>query len=66
MPDVAGCDVVIEAVVENADVKRQIYRRLEPLLQPHTILATNTSTIRITSAGGSAATSRSLLWHAFF
>ena len=46
--DVAGCDVVIEAVVENPDVKRQIYRRIEPLLQPHTILATNTSTIRIT------------------
>ena len=45
--DIAGCDVVIEAVVENPDVKRQIYQRLEPWLAPHAILATNTSTIRI-------------------
>ena len=45
--DIAGCDVVIEAVVENPDVKRQIYQRLEPLLPPHVVLASNTSSIRI-------------------
>lgn len=47
--ELAACDLVIEAVVENADVKRQIYARLEPLLGENTILASNTSTIPITS-----------------
>jgi len=46
--ELGACDLVIEAVVENADVKRLIYSRLEPKLGPTTILASNTSTIPIT------------------
>ncbi len=46
--ELAMADLVIEAVVENADVKRQIYGRLEPKLKPTAILASNTSTIPIT------------------
>ncbi len=46
--EVASADIVIEAVVENSDVKRQIYKRLEPQLRPDAILASNTSTIPIT------------------
>ncbi|TWU00109.1 Fatty acid oxidation complex subunit alpha [Botrimarina colliarenosi] len=45
----AGADVVIEAVVENADVKRQIFAEIEPHLQDDAILASNTSTIPITT-----------------
>lgn len=45
----AGCDVVIEAVVENPGVKRELYQRLEPVLPADTILASNTSAISITS-----------------
>ena len=41
-------DLVIEAVVENADVKRALYARIEPLLDDKAILASNTSTIPIT------------------
>jgi 3-hydroxyacyl-CoA dehydrogenase/enoyl-CoA hydratase/3-hydroxybutyryl-CoA epimerase/3-hydroxyacyl-CoA dehydrogenase/enoyl-CoA hydratase/3-hydroxybutyryl-CoA epimerase/enoyl-CoA isomerase len=47
--DFAVCDLVIEAVVENLDVKRQVYARLEPQLGEKTILASNTSTIPITT-----------------
>ncbi|HTN74142.1 MAG TPA: 3-hydroxyacyl-CoA dehydrogenase NAD-binding domain-containing protein, partial [Pirellulaceae bacterium] len=46
--ELAACDLVIEAVVENIDVKRQVYARLESLLRPDAILASNTSTIPIT------------------
>ncbi len=46
--EIGACDVVIEAVVENLELKRQIYRRLEPQLREHAILASNTSTIPIT------------------
>lgn len=44
----ASRDLVIEAVVENADVKRALYARIEPLLGETAILASNTSTIPIT------------------
>jgi 3-hydroxyacyl-CoA dehydrogenase/enoyl-CoA hydratase/3-hydroxybutyryl-CoA epimerase/3-hydroxyacyl-CoA dehydrogenase/enoyl-CoA hydratase/3-hydroxybutyryl-CoA epimerase/enoyl-CoA isomerase len=40
---------VIEAIIENADIKRQLYARLEPQLRPAAILGSNTSTIPITS-----------------
>jgi len=43
-----GCDVVIEAVTENEDLKKQTYRELAPSLKDDAILATNTSTISIT------------------
>src|SRR5207249_6522993 len=41
-------DVVIEAVVENEEVKTKLYRDLQPILKPDAILASNTSTISIT------------------
>ncbi|MGE0758358.1 MAG: 3-hydroxyacyl-CoA dehydrogenase NAD-binding domain-containing protein [Pirellulaceae bacterium] len=50
--ELAACDLVIEAVVENADVKKKIYTRLEPQLSDQTLLASNTSTIPITDLAG--------------
>jgi 3-hydroxyacyl-CoA dehydrogenase/enoyl-CoA hydratase/3-hydroxybutyryl-CoA epimerase/3-hydroxyacyl-CoA dehydrogenase/enoyl-CoA hydratase/3-hydroxybutyryl-CoA epimerase/enoyl-CoA isomerase len=47
--DLPTCDLVIEAAVENQDVKRKIYERLESRLAADAILASNTSTIPITS-----------------
>lgn len=46
--EISQADLVIEAIVENADVKRQVYKRLEPKLKETAILASNTSTIPIT------------------
>ena len=45
---IADNDLIIEAVVENEDVKKQIYSTLEPQMRPDAILASNTSTIPIT------------------
>jgi 3-hydroxyacyl-CoA dehydrogenase/enoyl-CoA hydratase/3-hydroxybutyryl-CoA epimerase len=42
---VAQADLVIEAIFENADAKRELYARLEPQLKPGAVLATNTSSI---------------------
>ena len=47
--EMASCDLVIEAVIENADIKRQLFARLEPQLRDDAILDSNTSTIPITS-----------------
>lgn len=41
-------DVVIEAVAEDPDVKRKIFKQLDEICPKHAILATNTSTISIT------------------
>ncbi len=46
--EIVACDLVIEAVVENPQVKKDLYARIESQLGPQTILATNTSTIPIT------------------
>jgi hypothetical protein len=45
--ELAAADVVIEAVVENASVKRQVFARIESKLKDDAILASNTSTIPI-------------------
>ena len=44
-PDLAECDLVIEAVFEDMDVKRQVFERLDASLKPGAILASNTSTL---------------------
>lgn len=44
-----GCDLIIEAIVENADIKRQVLAQIEPKLSDGAILASNTSTIPITT-----------------
>ena len=46
--ELARADLVVEAVVENLDVKKAVYARLEPLLGKDAVLASNTSTIQIT------------------
>ena len=43
-----GCDLVIEAAAEKEEVKRQIFESITTSLEPHTILATNTSSISVT------------------
>jgi 3-hydroxyacyl-CoA dehydrogenase/enoyl-CoA hydratase/3-hydroxybutyryl-CoA epimerase len=42
---VPEADIVIEAIFENADAKRDLYAKLEPRMKPGAILATNTSSI---------------------
>ena len=52
--DLAACDVIIEAVFENLKVKHGLFAELNGICPPHTIFASNTSTISITEiAGGS-------------
>ncbi len=50
------CDLIIEAVVENLDLKRKIFTELDTVAPPHAILASNTSSLAITELA--AATKR--------
>ena len=53
--DLAGCDLVIEAIIESLDEKKASYAALEDIVAPHAIFASNTSSLCITQL---AATTR--------
>ncbi|MGD9047176.1 MAG: 3-hydroxybutyryl-CoA dehydrogenase [Anaerolineae bacterium] len=48
LADFAACDLVVEAAVENMGIKKEIFAALDDILPPHTILASNTSSLCIT------------------
>lgn len=56
MDGFAGCHLVIETVVENLEVKREVFAALEGIVAEDCILATNTSSLSVTAIA--AATSR--------
>jgi 3-hydroxybutyryl-CoA dehydrogenase len=56
LDECAGADLAVEAVVENQAVKAQIFQKLDAVLRPEAILASNTSSISITALA--AATKR--------
>lgn len=45
----ADCDAVVEAVVENLDVKKKVFAELESIVSDDTILASNTSSLSVTT-----------------
>lgn len=47
LSDLKDCDIVIEAIIENMDEKTKIYKELDGLCGPHTIFASNTSSLPI-------------------
>jgi 3-hydroxyacyl-CoA dehydrogenase / enoyl-CoA hydratase / 3-hydroxybutyryl-CoA epimerase len=70
-PDVAGhgvqqADLVIEAIVENAEIKRKVYRDIEPRMKPHAILASNTSSIPLQELSGALVNPDRLIGLHFF
>ena len=48
----ADCDLVIEAIFENLEVKQQLFAKLNEICKPETIFASNTSTLSITQIAG--------------
>ena len=55
LADLAGCELVIEAAPERPDLKRELFAALSDVCGPETVLATNTSSIPVTSLAGAAA-----------
>ncbi|PYV31527.1 MAG: 3-hydroxybutyryl-CoA dehydrogenase [Acidobacteria bacterium] len=48
LEDFAGCDLVVEAVIENLERKREVFAALDKILAQHALLASNTSSLSIT------------------
>lgn len=54
--DLAKCDIVIEAVTEDLEIKNELWKQLDSIVKPNTIFASNTSSLTI--AAMAAATAR--------
>jgi 3-hydroxybutyryl-CoA dehydrogenase len=46
--DLADCDIVIEAIIENVEEKKKMYASLDPIVKKEAIFASNTSSISVT------------------
>ena len=47
--DLNGCSIVIEAIIENEQIKKDLFKQVEALIDSEAIIATNTSSISITA-----------------
>jgi 3-hydroxybutyryl-CoA dehydrogenase len=68
-PDIDGlaaCDLVIEAAPERTELKRELFERLSDVCGEETVLATNTSSIPVTSLASSAARPENVVGMHFF
>ncbi len=48
LEDFADCDLVIEAIIENLDRKKELFAELDRIVQPQAVFASNTSSVSIT------------------
>lgn len=66
LEELADAGLVIEAIIENLDIKRQLFAKLENICSEEVILATNTSSISVTSLGAQLKRPERLLGMHFF
>ncbi|MGF1700165.1 3-hydroxyacyl-CoA dehydrogenase [Photobacterium makurazakiensis] len=66
LAEVAGASVVIEAIIENLEVKQSLFRDLEAICRPECILASNTSSISITAIASALETPERVVGLHFF
>src|SRR3954453_927280 len=66
LEELANCDLVIEAAPERIDLKRELFERLSEVCGPETVLATNTSSILVSSLAGAAARPENVVGMHFF
>ena len=48
LEDMGECDLIVEAIVENVDAKREVFTTLETVVRPDTVFSSNTSSLCIT------------------
>jgi len=66
LADLAECDLVVEAVPEHLDLKRDVFARLDKVVKPEAILATNTSSLSVTEISVSTQNPRRVVGMHFF
>jgi 3-hydroxyacyl-CoA dehydrogenase len=66
LEDLADCDLIIEAVFENMDVKKEIFGKLDKICKPGAILASNTSYLDVNEIAASTSRPQDVLGLHFF
>ena len=66
LSDLSGCDLIIEAVFENIEIKKQIFSELDKIAKPNCILATNTSGLDINSIANMTSRPKDVIGLHFF
>ena len=66
MNQAATCDIVIEAAVENLEIKQSIFQKLGEIVSPSCILATNTSSLSITAVASAVSNPERVIGLHFF
>src|SRR4051812_12434714 len=66
LDDLADCDLIIEAVFENMDVKKEVFGKLDRIAKPGAILASNTSYLNIDEIAASISRPQDVLGLHFF
>jgi 3-hydroxybutyryl-CoA dehydrogenase len=66
LEDLAACDLVIEAVTESIDVKREVFSTLDRVCAPDAVLVTNTSSLSVTEIAACASKPERVLGLHFF
>ncbi|GHE22787.1 3-hydroxyacyl-CoA dehydrogenase [Halomonas urumqiensis] len=66
LEDLAGCDIVVEAIVEDLDVKQDLFRRLEAVIADDAVLATNTSSLSVTAIASACRLPQRVIGFHFF
>jgi 3-hydroxybutyryl-CoA dehydrogenase len=66
LQDFATCNLVIEAIIENLDIKKKVFTELESITAQDTILASNTSSLSIASIGAALKNSSRVVGIHFF
>lgn len=66
LADLAGCDLVIEAIVENLEVKKRLFVELETVVGPDALLVTNTSSLSVTAIAAACAQPTRIAGYHFF
>jgi 3-hydroxyacyl-CoA dehydrogenase len=66
LQQLADCDLIIEAVFENMDVKKDVFGKLDRIAKPGAILATNTSYLNVDEIAGATKRPESVIGMHFF
>ncbi len=66
LADLADCDLVIEAVLEELDLKREVFAELDRVTRPEAILATNTSALSVAEIAEATSHSERVVGMHFF
>jgi 3-hydroxybutyryl-CoA dehydrogenase len=66
LEDLAGCELVIEAAPERAEIKRDLFARLSQIVSADCVLASNTSSLLVTALAGAASPAERVVGMHFF